>query len=443
MRVNIMTVAGLPMRAALCLWLAVATVLPMTAPAFAANSPQYLPPMAGQVDPSAFQQPTPKAAPAPARSSASPMYDNNDDSAYSQSAPASKSDRTKDLLRQALERHNAGDTQGAERLFKQVLSIDSNNADANFNLGAMAEDRGDLNGALRYYQSAARVNPNDSDIHDAVASVQDKLRQQQVAQQTTQQLQQKQQMRNVAQDAAAAYKAGNYDKAIAALQQIARQDPNDANVQFGLAQAYRGKGDNAKAREYLNRAISLAPDNDLYRATMEDLSHSSSRSQQSQPRVAQDQPMPAPDYRGGNGNGYGSGRGSRGLGGDSQGLQSYDNNDIADNSMSDPNGGVQPFTSQGERQLYGHAFGGNMGSGMGFGMGGGLGGLAGGLSGLVGGGSYYSGRGTRLVRSGVTGALAGAALGGLTSMHSAGGFKGGAIRGALTGGLMGLFMGGF
>jgi tetratricopeptide (TPR) repeat protein len=449
-----MNVPGSRSRAALSILLTSFLLVPQTAWA-AKKPPEYLPPMAPQVDSSAFQQ---KAAPstgndyAPTTSSSSA---NNDYSANNtpEPAPDVKGDRSKDLLRQALERHNQGDMAGAQRLFQQVLSIDPSNSDANFNLGAMAEDRGDLNGALRYYQSAARVNPNDSDVRDAINTVQDKMRQAQAAQQIAQ----TQQLHGVGQDAAAAYKAGKYDQAIGDLQQVLRQSPNDASALFGLGQAYRGKGDKQQARQYLARAVAAAPDNQLYRNTLSDLDRDMQQPQQQQMAEG---PSPAPDYNGGGrhgrrgGNDYGDYGSNSGSDASDQGLQSYSDNG-AQMSSNDAGGQGQitPFTSQGSGQLYGHEYGNSnyagMGRGMGMGMGGmgmgsmlGMGLLSGGLSRMGGGYGYsYPGRGTRLVRNALVGSLAGAAMGGLMNMGSPGGARTGAMRGAMTGGLMGLITG--
>jgi tetratricopeptide (TPR) repeat protein len=321
-------------------------------------------------------------------------------------------DRTKDILRQAIAAHNQGNLTRAEGLFKQVLAADPRNSDANFNLGAMYEDRGDLEGALKYYRLAAQASPDDRDIADAVSSVSDKLRQQQQAKISQKQLQDKLELKQIADDAAAAYRAGKYDIAINDLNQIASQVPDDPNVQYGLGQAWRGKGDLNRARQYLNRAVALAPDNQLYRTSLADLNASSARHTAS--------------------NSADHGFGDDGQG---QGLQSYGNSgSLANNDSGAPAGDIQPFTSQGDATLQGHAYDshGYHGGGL---MSLGFGGLGGGLSsGLAG--------GTRLKRAAI-GGLAGAAIGALTGSfsHTPGAVRSGAMRGGITGGLFGLLTG--
>jgi len=172
-------------------------------------------------------------------------------------------DHIKDLLRQAVIAHTKGDMANAKKLFEQVLSIDPNNTDANYNLGAMAEERGDLKLALLCYRMAAASAPDDSDIANAAASVERKL-QRSAAQQAAGQASDPNQLKDLARNAAQAFRAGKYDAAISDLQLIADQEPTDASVQYGLARAWRSKGDLSRARHHLTRAISLAPNEQLY-----------------------------------------------------------------------------------------------------------------------------------------------------------------------------------
>jgi Flp pilus assembly protein TadD len=402
--------------------------------ALAATKPQYLPPIAPKLDRSVFPVQQAPAAPAVARN-------NDDDNSPAPVQADPGNDRVKDLLRNAIQKHNQGDSNGAKQLFKQVLTLDSRNADANFNLGAMAEDAGDLQTAQGYYKAASLASPNDGDIRDAIASVNSKIQQKEQQRSTAMQMQKKDQLRTVAQDAAAAYKAGQYDKAISLLERIDHESPGDANVKYGLGQAYRGKGDMARARQNLQAAASIDPNNQLYRSTLAETDH---QAQQQQSQVAR-QPQ----------------------GGNPGGMQ-YDNmppgaRDYgSDNSMppiannNAPEGQITPFNnddSPANNPLYGHAYGGGprgitIGSGglggLGLGALGGLGSMMmGGARSYGGGQPYYNGsRSTRLVRGAMTGALGGAAVGALTSMgRGSAGLKSGAMRGAVMGGLFGLLSG--
>lgn len=356
----------------------------------------FSPPMAAQLDRTEFA-PKPQATP----DAVSPPYKSDD-----APAPASTDDQTKQLLRTALARHSEGKTAEAERLFKQVLHIDPKNADANFSLGTMAEQKGDLQSAARFYKAANASNPSDYEIQDALTAIQSKIKSQQVAQQQAQQqqmtAQRQQELRGVAEQAATAYKRGDFDTAIAKLNRVVQAAPRDANAQFALAQAWRGKGDYNRAMGYLNTALAIDPGNALYQTTMQDMQGESQ--QQSQQQVAQNDPRPqgeitpfAPDNRGGRG--FGSPRG--GLAGMFGGGDDDDGNQQWNNSGSAPAYGWSSADS-------------------------GRGGF-----------TFASGGGSRL-GSAMAGSLMGAAVGAFTGRGMPGGVKRGMLQGALMGGLMGL-----
>ncbi len=148
-------------------------------------------------------------------------------------------------------------TDQAETIFKNVLSLDSHNGDANFNLGAIAEGKADWQKALHYYQAALSTQPNDKDIQAAVQSMQAKIKnapslsnvlgQNEPAQNLPGKLspQQMDALRQKVSQAASYYQNGNYDAAINILQNVANQAPDQADVQYALGQAYRAKGQNA------------------------------------------------------------------------------------------------------------------------------------------------------------------------------------------------------
>jgi tetratricopeptide (TPR) repeat protein len=79
------------------------------------------------------------------------------------------------LLKQGMAAHKAGNHQVAEDKFRRVLTMEPRNADAFFNLGALAETRGDLIGALTHYRAALGINPLDRQLQDAVRSVEDQV----------------------------------------------------------------------------------------------------------------------------------------------------------------------------------------------------------------------------------------------------------------------------
>lgn len=84
-----------------------------------------------------------------------------------------------DMVRQNLvsgiKLHREGRLAEAEDRFKEVLKLEPYNGDACFSLGSLAEERGDLAGALGYYSAASVANPNDREAKDAVLQVQERI----------------------------------------------------------------------------------------------------------------------------------------------------------------------------------------------------------------------------------------------------------------------------
>ena len=78
-------------------------------------------------------------------------------------------------LRTGMQRFSQDDLRGAETEFQQVLNIDPNNPHAFFNLGVVAERRGDLNLALLNFRTALVFDPKASDLQQAVADMERRL----------------------------------------------------------------------------------------------------------------------------------------------------------------------------------------------------------------------------------------------------------------------------
>ncbi len=366
---------------------------PSTSPGFAASAPP---------SPNPFETNVRSAQSAPAAGSTSGRFSVPDNS---KATP-----ETTELLRQALQKYSQGNTTDAEKIFRQVLVLDPHNVDADFNLGAIAEARGDLGAASNHYRIALAESPEDNDIRDALASVSQRIEQQKSAEIAQAAVARKLQLRKLADDASVDYKAGRYDLSIRNLESIAREEPDDPNVQYGLGQSWRGKGDKVLAKQYLSKAVALAPTNWLYQDTLADLERDAEREQMSQAA--------------GNSPDQSLGNGSAG--------NSTDNG--SGNTQSPEPGQITPFANSREAQpLYGraddvrHLRRGALPA-LGFGASGGI-------------GASSPGR-TRLVHV-VEASLSGAVVGALASRHASGGWGRGATRGAIYGGLFGLMTGGF
>ena len=400
---------------------------------------KYMPPIAPEMDRSEFA-PEPKMAPENPELSTKEINDPRD-----APLPADASDRTKGLLRQAMQAYSQGKIPDAERLYQQVLAVDFRNADANYNLGAIAESKNDLKSAQRYYSAALKANPGDGDTQDALRAVQQKLKMQPAsatasaptgagsgasAASSADSLEGAPVTagdKAIALEAAQSYKKGDFDDAIQKLAFLARKNPYDANTQFALGQAFRGKGDMPNAAKHLRSAAQLDPRNDLYVKTLNDL-----LSQSDDPQTASAGGDPA----------YGGAASTGGRQGGNNDVQPFvglpaSNNDSFNNNTDMAAAENYMRRNSGNGMMMGSVsgFGGPMG---GMGMGGmGMGGMGMGIPML----GTASG-GTRLTR--VMGAgLSGAAMGAMMSRGQPGGMSRGAMRGAMYGSLFGLMMGGF
>lgn len=89
--------------------------------------------------------------------------------------PTAASSKATELLREGMEAHRKGEDAKAEQLFKRVVLLEPRNPDGYFNLGALAEKKNDLAGALMSYRAALHLSPNDRELKEAVDSVESQL----------------------------------------------------------------------------------------------------------------------------------------------------------------------------------------------------------------------------------------------------------------------------
>ncbi len=200
-----------------------------------------------------------------------------------------KRDRIKNGLQQAMQLYSQGQTSQAEAIFKNILSLDSRNEDANYNLGTIAESRSDWENALHYYQNALASNPNDEDTQKAVESMKTKIataraQKQSRHQQTKLSSQQIDALKNKVNQAGSEYAAGNYDAAISNLKEVAAQAPDQADVFYALGQAYKAKNQNSEAANAFSQAVKLAPNNKQYADALAQLNNSQGKAQNTENR---------------------------------------------------------------------------------------------------------------------------------------------------------------
>ncbi len=254
----------------------------------AASSGALLPPLAPTLDTPSTSSSAPSSASASSGSGSSSSYDNDEPYAVDSSG----------ALADAMQLYQDGKIPQAESAFHGIIAKDPSNGDAYYNLAVIAEGKNDLNGALSYYRSALNLNPQDSDLQAAVVSVQNKLAQannnsaSQIASHSTPSHSstssgsgpkpasapsrgsdeaRKTQLKSAVASASNDYKAGNYDSAVTKLNSVASQVPDDGDVQFALAQAYRAKGDLSNARSHMARASSLNPASTSFGSALADI----------------------------------------------------------------------------------------------------------------------------------------------------------------------------
>jgi tetratricopeptide (TPR) repeat protein len=311
---------------------------------------------------------------------------------------------TASLLQEAMNQYSNGDTARAESSFRRVLSMDPNNADAHFNLGVIEEGKGNSKSALDHYEKAYKLNPDDQELKNTVASLRNKTNgqaqaraesenraRQQAAQ--AQQFKNQDRLRDMVADASSDYKAGRYSQAVDKLERVSSEAPSDADVQYALGQAQKAQGNTEQAKTAFSRATSMDPSNSLYKDALANLN--------SLPPVASGSDSYASSYR-----------------------------PPVDNS---PAGQITPFSNSGynARALEASADynGGRGGMRFGIPLMGGIGGL-----GMAGGMGMMSGR--RIKRT-VAGGAIGAAAGAMFGATSRGSVKSGAVKGAILGGILG------
>lgn len=122
----------------------------------------------------AVSPPSPSPSPVLPEPSATPAADHQRQEGHV-SKSATGDTEVVDLLRAGIKRFQEGDYQSAEKLFGRALMLDPRNCNAIFNLGAIDEKYGNLPGALRKYELALSLSPDDRELQKAVDSVKEML----------------------------------------------------------------------------------------------------------------------------------------------------------------------------------------------------------------------------------------------------------------------------
>lgn len=133
------------------------------------------------------------------------------------------------MLRAALERHRAGDSASAERLYRQILALDPGHDAALHLLGAVAFERGDTEGAIGLIRKAIEIAPANAVYHNDLGS--------------------------------ALQRIGEIDAAIESYRRGAELKPDLAACHFNLANALSHTNRHAEAAISYRAAVALEPGN--------------------------------------------------------------------------------------------------------------------------------------------------------------------------------------
>jgi tetratricopeptide (TPR) repeat protein len=128
---------------------------------------------------------------------------------------------------EAQKKANAFDYPSLERKFKTALDADPNVAEAEYNLGVIAERQGNMQEAIARYQAALKKKPTLRQASENLAVI--------------------------------AQNAGDIAGAVSIYQGILKIYPDDANSRARLAEIYRQTGDHDKAMELSRAALMREP----------------------------------------------------------------------------------------------------------------------------------------------------------------------------------------
>jgi predicted Zn-dependent protease len=197
-------------------------------------------------------------------SSAAPARNTQDDEQQAAlerarvSVQAAKEEEISRLMADGVNLWRAKRGREALQRFEQVVKLDPDNAEAHYSAGIVYESTGNFIEAMADYKKAADVRPDNSEYIDAVHAVQKKMA-------NKPPVDPKQaEMSQLAVDAAAAYKRGEFLSAIDLYKQLDAKAPNQALVKYNLGTLYLQVKDPFTALDYYKTAVQLNPKDARY-----------------------------------------------------------------------------------------------------------------------------------------------------------------------------------
>ena len=146
----------------------------------------------------------------------------------------------------------------ATEKFEQVIRLDPNNAEAHFSMGIIYEASGNFAEALSSYQKASASRPDNKDYRSAITDVEKKAHQKEKNDGLSGEL------KMMAEDAAAAFKRGEYMSALDLYKQFEARTPPQANIKYNIGTIYLMMKNYQMALEYYKQAKKLKPSEPKY-----------------------------------------------------------------------------------------------------------------------------------------------------------------------------------
>lgn len=165
------------------------------------------------------------------------------------------------LLKKALHKYQAGDSRGAAELYRKILRDDPEDVDANYLLGALLAERGELERAREYTERAARRAPNSPYVQNNLGNIARLSGDLALAAACyTRAIALPPDLAEAHNNLGIVYKRlGQGTEAIACYQRALDANPVFVDAYFNLGKAYWDSGDFSAAEQSFQRALELQP----------------------------------------------------------------------------------------------------------------------------------------------------------------------------------------
>lgn len=198
------------------------------------------------------------------------------------SVQAAREQEIRNLVMEGTELWRTRRGQEALERFEQALRLDPSNAEAHFSMGIIEESSGNYIEAASSYQQAAKYAPEVEEYSKAVNDIEKKvqLKQKQVGQSGN--------IRQLTENANAAFQRKEYISALDLYKQLDGQAPNQARTKYNIGTLYLLLKDHDNALDYYKQAYKLEPSNPRYAKTYKDLSNEIKQVNKESQEIAQE-----------------------------------------------------------------------------------------------------------------------------------------------------------